>query len=203
MRNKAIFGFSMEKQSSRRRLVVAAYALLGSMVVAGWFLDRLNDTGVYVYLVAFAINYSIFGGYGPSGLIKPFSGAPNRNRTIPSSLVELQLAVAGYRPASDAGYRNDERELQRRDRVHYQAYQAICALLAAVWIIAMWEVHPPRFIPPHLLPILLYPVVLPIILLAITLPQAILLWTEPDLEPDAIAAPEPASAGIAHEPRNP
>jgi hypothetical protein len=198
MRNKRVFGLSMESRNNRRRLVVAAYALLALLAIGGWFLDRLNDTGVYAYLAAFFINYYIFGGYGPSGLIKPFSNKSQHNKPIPTSLVELQLAVAGYRSVTDGTDRNDERELQRRDRVHYQAYQAICVLLAVIWILAMWETHPPRFIPARLLPMLLYPVVLPIILLAITLPQAILLWTEPDMDVEADEEAQTAAVQSVH-----
>jgi hypothetical protein len=184
MRNTTVFGFSMEKRSHRRRLVVAAYTLLAVLAACGWMLDRFRDTGLYIYFAAFFINYYIFGGYGPSGLIRPFSGKAPR-AAVPRSLVDVRLNLAGIRTGPEpSDSRNDERELQVRDRVHYQAYQAICVLLAVIWILAMWENHPPRFIPAAVLPMLLYLIVLPMILLAITLPQAIILWTEPDMVPE-------------------
>lgn len=186
MRRTTVLGFNMERQAARRRLVVSAYALLALLVLAGWLLDRFHTTGVYVYFTAYIISYFVFGGYGPSGLIKPFNGKGPRVQPMPSSLVELQLRVTGAleNPGPDE-YRNDERELARRDRVHYQAYQGICVLLALIWFLAMWELHPPHFIPAGLLPVLLYLLALPGVLLAITLPQAILLWTEPDVESGA------------------
>jgi hypothetical protein len=52
--------------------------------------------------------------------------------------------------------------------------------------------HPPRFIPAGLLAALLYLFVLPAMLLALTLPQAIILWAQPDLEPDSQTEPPPA-----------
>jgi hypothetical protein len=189
MRNTTVFGFSMEKRSHRRRLVVAAYTLLAVLAACGWMLDRFRDTGLYIYFAAFFINYYIFGGYGPFGLIRPFTGKAPR-AAVPRSLVEVQLNLAGIRTGPEpSDSRNDERELQVRDRVHYQAYQAICVLLAVIWILAMWENHPPRFIPAAVLPMLLYLIVLPMILLAITLPQAIILWTEPDMEWEPGALP--------------
>jgi hypothetical protein len=193
MRSTTVLGFNMQGQQSRRRLVIAVYALLAAAMVAGWFLDRFRATGsIYVYFVALFINWKIFGGYGTAGLVKPFTGKGPRNQPMPSDLVELALYSTGSLPSTLAPeYRNDEREVARRDRVHYQAYQVIAILLCPIWFIAHWELHPRRFVPAGLLPILLYCIALPAILLAVTLPQAIILWTEPDsiAELDAETAP--------------
>lgn len=193
MRSTTILGFKMEKQSARRSLVVAVYLLLAILVVAGWFLDRLLETGVYIFWAAFFLNYFVLGGYGPEGLVKPFTGTGFRHRPVPSNLVELELYATGNLQNSPSEYRNDERELRRRDHVHYQAYQALCVLLAGIWLISVWTLHPPRFIPAGLLPILLYLVVFPVILIALTLPQSIVLWTEPDLDPGSEVEPAPAT----------
>lgn len=188
MRNKKIFGLSMDQRSHRRRLVIAAYTILAILLAAGWMLDRFRTTGFYIYLAAFLMNYFVFGGYGPYGLVRPFTGTAPR-QPIPRSLVEVRLNLAGIRPAPEtADSRNDERELRIRDRVHYQAYQWICALLAVVWLVAMSENGRSGFIPAALLPVLLYLIVLPGILLAVTLPQAIILWTEPDMEDETADA---------------
>lgn len=88
--------------------------------------------------------------------------------------------------------------MQLRNRVHYQAYQWICTLLAIVWIIAMWENHRPHYITAAVLPVLLYLVVLPMILLAVTLPQAIILWTEPDMEAEPDEEPAADALHTAH-----
>jgi hypothetical protein len=183
MRKTTIFGYNMQKQASRRWLVVVVYAILAGAMVVGWFLDRLHVSAYYIYFAALFANYKILGGYGAEGLVKPFTGKGPRNQPMPSDLTELQLYAAGNLASGFSDeYRNDERELQRRDRVHYQAYQWIAGLLAIIWFLANWELHPPRFVPVAMLPIVLYLVVLPAILVAITLPQAILLWTEPDME---------------------
>ncbi|MGB6134924.1 MAG: hypothetical protein WBG54_24320 [Acidobacteriaceae bacterium] len=186
MRKTTVFGYNMEKQASRRRLVAVVYAVLALSMAGCWFIDRLHVSSFYLYFfVLFFVNQKIFGGYGVQGLVKPFTGKGPRNAPMPSNLVELQLRLTGALPTPDPNpYRNDERELMRRDRAHYQAYQGIAVLLAFMWFLASWDLHPPRFIPPGLLPILLYCIALPAVLLAITLPQAIILWTEPDLAPD-------------------
>ncbi len=185
MRRTTVFGLNMASQTARRRLVVAAYTVLVLLILAGWLLDRLRTTGIYIYFAAWLISYFVLGGYGPSGLIKPFNGRAPRARPVPSSLVELQLRATGVlENLNPEEYHNDERELERRDRVHYQAYQGMCVLLALIWVLAMWELHPPHLLPTGLVPILLNLVALPSVLLAVTLPQAILLWTDPDLEPE-------------------
>ena len=193
MRRTTVLGFNMEKQIARRRLVVAVYALLAALLVLGWFLDRFGVTGsIYVYFMAMFLNWKVLGGYGPNGLVKPFNGKGPRNEPIPSNLMELELYRYGnLDPDAPDQYRNDERELGRRDRVHYQAYQVLAILLCPIWFIAQWEIRPVHFVPPHLLPILLEWIALPAVLLAVTLPQAILLWTEPDFTPDPHEEPEP------------
>lgn len=184
MDRTAVLGFNMERQSARRRLVVIVYGLLGLSLAGCWFIDRLHVSAFYLYLVVVLfVNQRILGGYGARGLLKPFHGKGPRNQPMPSNLMELELYRYGNLDrGSDEDYRNDERELARRDRVHYQAYQGICALLALMWLLASWGLHPPRFLPAGLLPVALYCVAMPAVLLAITLPQAILLWTEPDFE---------------------
>ncbi|HEY6446240.1 MAG TPA: hypothetical protein VIY53_07270 [Acidobacteriaceae bacterium] len=185
MRKTTLLGINMERQTARRRLVVAVYAFFALLILGGWRLDHLHETGIYVYFAAMLVNWRILGGYGSGGLIKPFTGKGPRNQPMPSNLVELELRAAGNLPAPDRlEYRNDERELERRDRVHYQAYQGMVGLLGCIWLFSTWQMHPPRFVRPEILPFLLYALVLPAIVLAVTLPQAILLWTEPDMEMD-------------------
>lgn len=204
MRKTTVLGINMEQQANRRRLVITVYAILAALIAAGWFLDRLKVSGYYIYFAALFANYKILGGYGAEGLVKPFTGKGPRNQPMPSNLTELQLFAAGNLTAGfPDDYRNDERDLQRRDRVHYQAYQWICGLLAILWLLSTWEVHPPHFVPAGLLPILMYLLVLPAILLAITLPQAMLLWTEPDFIAEPEDADEPNSRRAIHRNRIP
>jgi len=182
MRKTTVLGINMERRASRRRLVVAVYAIFALLLAAGWMLDRLHTSGIYIYFAAMFVNWRVFGGYGTDGLIKPFTGKGPKNAPMPSNLAELELRVAGVPIERDPDdYRNDERELARRDRVHYQAYQGVVCVLAVLWLIAMWEAHPPRFLAPGVLAILLYAIVLPTVIVAVTLPQAIILWTEPDM----------------------
>lgn len=182
MRRTTVLGLNMERRSSRRRLVVTVYAFLLACIAAGWFADRLHTSGMLIFWAAWYISLFILGGYGPRGLIKPFTGKGPRNLPMPSNLVELQLRAAGALDSSDESqYRNDERETQRRDYVHYRAYQGLMLLVAAIWLLASWAIHPPSFVSPRLMLVLVNFLALPAVILGFTLPQAILLWTEPDL----------------------
>jgi hypothetical protein len=89
--------------------------------------------------------------------------------------------------AGDMRARGDEREMHRRDHAHYRAYYAVgYGVIAALF--AGYFADPNPITP--LLPLILrtFLIKLPQILLMatiwvyITLPQAILLWTEPDME---------------------
>lgn len=186
MRKTKILGLSMETRSARRRLIVAVYALLAALLAGGWFLDQLHVTGTYVYFAAFFIGYFIFGGTGAYGLIKPFTGKGPRNPPMPSSLVELHLAITGAlpRPKPDE-YRNDERELLLRDRAHYRAYPVLFAVIVFIWVITLWT---PRMYSPALEHRLVLLLATAGILIAVTLPQALILWTEPDMEADPAPA---------------
>lgn len=186
MRKTKIFGFSMESRSARRRLVVTTYAGLAVLIAGGWFLDHLHTSSLYTYDAALLLGYFIFGGISPYGLIKPFNGKGPRNQPMPSSLVELHLAATRtLSPADAREYRNDERELQLRDRAHYRAYQVVFCLFGAVWLVSSF---PLRALEPEVRLRLLLLLATFSMMAAMTLPQAILLWTEPDMEPQPAAA---------------
>jgi len=178
----------MAPRAHRRTLVVLIYAALALAMVGLWFLDRWRITGVYMIFATILINRLLMGGYNFGGLIKPFSGkAPSRRIDPPPFLV---LGLRLYRPEPEENeYRNDERELQQRDHAHYTAYQWLAVGLAAMWLLAGWQANAPRLLAwlPGGAAIYLYGLVLGLVVVSQTLPQAILLWKEPDMaEPDPL-----------------
>ena len=97
----------------------------------------------------------------------------------------------------DMRRRGDEREMRRRDHAHFMAYRAFAYLLAGCVLIALFAGY---FGGPNLI-MTLAPLalrgflmqlpnvlVLAPFLLYATLPQAILLWTEPDMDVNPEAA---------------
>lgn len=176
----------MAPRMNRRTLVVSIYGGLAALMIGFWFVDRWQVTGIYLIVATYLVNRLFLGGYNFGGLIKPFSGKAPRRLDDPPPFLLLALRVYRPEPNEDREYSNDERELGQRDRAHYLAYQAVAASLPVIWLAANWSVHAPRLL--KWLPIsaaeLVCGLALAVALVAVTLPQAILLWTEPDMESD-------------------
>ena len=172
-------------QRSRRRIVVALiYCLLASLLIVSYIFGAWRVFSPYViWAVIFACRLFL-GGYAAGGLVKPFNGKGAKPFEMPSHLLALQLRVYPAVPgAGGEGYRSDERELSQRDRAHYRAYQVLGVSLIVPWFICSVFGDPKLFglsaaTINHLCAILL----LAVLALFLTLPQAILLWTEPDME---------------------
>ena len=126
----------------------------------------------------------IFGGQGRYGLIKAFANKPPRTEPAAVNLLKLHLDPVSAGTPESSAWMNDERELSRRDLAHYRAYQPITAAMMVILVLAAMTLHPTRWIPIALLQSLLFAVALYTTVLAITLPSAIILWTEPDVDLD-------------------
>ena len=173
-------------QRNRRRIVVAViYCLLASLLVASYIFGSWRALSPYVIWAVILACRLFLGGYTPGGLVKPFNGKAPRNSERPPNVLALQLRVYPVLPGADGeAYRNDERELRQRDNAHYRAYQVLGISLIVPWFICSVFGDPKLFgwseaTVNHLCAVLL----LAILALFLTLPQAILLWTEPDMEP--------------------
>lgn len=174
----------MAARTHRRILVVLIYACFAVLLATFWELDRWRTTGVYLIFATFVANRFFLGGYYFGGLIKPFNGkAPRPSNAAPPFTL---LALRVWKPEPpESEYRNDERELEQRDRAHYISYQVLTVALALVWLISDWMMKGTPLLAWIPIPadVLLYGFALSACVVAITLPQAILLWTEPDMEP--------------------
>ncbi len=179
-----LFGrrISMARRSRRRAMTVLIYSFLAALVIAISANSHLNDMGAYVIWGAIFACRLFLGGYAAGGLVKPFNSKGQKDWEAPPSLLSLKLRV--YQPISGlgAGYRNDERELHQRDRAHYWAYQILGVSILAPWIILAF----PKlgFLSQALAIQIGRGMLLASLALFLTLPQVILLWTEPDMEPD-------------------
>ncbi|HEY2468536.1 MAG TPA: hypothetical protein VGI45_11965 [Terracidiphilus sp.] len=173
----------MAARIHRRVLVVLIYACFAVLMTTFWLLDRWRTSGVYMIFATFLVNRFFLGGYNFGGLIKPFNGKAPRRSDAPPPFLMLALRIYKVQP-QERECRNDERELEQRDRAHYHAYQILTIAIAAMWLIADWQMKAPRLLGwiPVSPSVLLYGFVLSAAVAAITLPQAILLWTEPDME---------------------
>jgi hypothetical protein len=149
------FRIHFESRARRRWFVVLVYAVLTVLDLAMFYCNAKETTGA-----------SIIIGCG---------------------ILFVALWIVFTWLAGDQRARGDEREIYRRDHAHYLAYYFLgCGLFGALFA---GSFRGPNPIAPHL-PLALHPFLmqLPHVLLwatfflYITLPQAILLWTEPDME---------------------
>lgn len=174
----------MAARIHRRALVVSIYAGLTLLMAALWSVDRWHTSGVYMIFATILVNRLFLGGYNFGGLVKPFSGKAPRRSTFRETPI-LMLVLRVYQPApEESEYRNDEREMHLRNRAHYQAYKVLTIALIVLWLLADWKMKVPRLLAWMHVSVdgMLYGLVLMAIVAALTLPQAILLWTEPDMD---------------------
>ncbi|MFZ1014304.1 MAG: hypothetical protein WAN28_13255, partial [Terracidiphilus sp.] len=145
-----------ESRARRRWFVAFFYAVLALSVLAGFSVSAKNTTGQS----------------GVSGGLFLF----------------VVLWIVFTWVAGDMRARGDERETHRRDHAHFRAYQFFSFVLMGMLLVRSFSVPNPVAppLPLALRGILAQPNVLAVsaFLLYITLPQAILLWTEPDMDRD-------------------
>jgi hypothetical protein len=178
----------MTSQARRRRFIVLFYAAFAVLEALAWLWSPNGSEATTVMLVFTFLLGPLLGGYlshsqnvrsEDRGLVKPFEG----NQL-------LRLSQRGWLKISDPKeFRNDERDLTRRDRAHYRAY----GVLAGIITVALILFDPPVY---HAIPAvteqrIVFALLQAGYLLAFTLPAAIIIWTEPDLEPDLRDPAEP------------
>jgi len=175
---------SMAQRSRRRTMIVLIYFFIAILVIGTCASPHLNDMGVYVIWTSLFACRLFLGGNAAGGLVKPFNSKLQERSEAAPSLLALKLRVYQPVPGLGADYRNDERELHQRDRAHYWAYQILGVSILVPWITLSF----PKlgFLISHTLAIqIVRGMLLGSIALFLTLPQVILLWTEPDMEPDS------------------
>ncbi len=175
----------MASRARRRWLVALVYIGMAVIMAGCWFFDHWQGLSVILlYCTASLANSVFFGGIGFGGLIRPFN---DKSRPFIHNPPAVRLLRWGLRPVPKFNVednRNDERELHRRDHAHYGAYRALIAGISMLWLVAIWALLSPRRLDwgPMSANLVLFGAVMVILMAALTLPQAIILWTEPDME---------------------
>jgi hypothetical protein len=172
----------MTSRRRRRALVVVVYAVL--VPVAFLFIQN-PSVGHFLFLsiAVGSANRFLLGGQALGGLIKPFDGKTLKRPPVESSLDDL-IRWGFHRPQilDPKGFKNDERELLQRDHAYSVAYQTLSLVVFLMFMVLFWK-RPIAAFGFVLTPIdqLAFLIVLAFVA-AETLPQSVLLWTEPDME---------------------
>jgi hypothetical protein len=189
MKETSIFGISMTRRSRRRMLVLTVYLLLTALVTLGVALKRDNHflrPGDFVsgfnllFVLLFSgISRSIF------GQLVEQTTFPTPPREGPGSALPVSLMEYARKPLGSP----DERDLEVRNRAYFQAFRIIASYSVVLWLIYLLLNATIAQISLNLATLLLFP----LIVMTITLPQAVLLWSEPDLPaPDEELSAAPA-----------
>ena len=180
LRHTKYLGISMTLRRNRRLLVFLIYAAFVALIavhakrhaIAGF-----QDLGFLVMLGMMLTGKFAFGYLVP---MYPFS----RNAATVSTVPEVKSLM---HPERNAKFRDeerdpeppDEREIVVRNRAYYLAFNVILAYSLAVWC-AGALLTDARFVDQTTAAWGAY-AFLPVVVMALTLPQAIILWSEPDV----------------------
>jgi hypothetical protein len=156
-----------ESRARRRWFVALVYTVLAVFLLATVFLNKQEAAGAWI--------------------------------VVGCCILFVGLFIVFTWIAGDMRTRGDEREMHRRDHAHFRAYRVLgCVLLGYILIGALFAGYfrgPNPITPLAPLAVRGFLMQLPnvllmaTVLLYATLPQAILLWTEPDMD----ATPEAAT----------
>ena len=103
-------------------------------------------------------------------------------------VVRLQLAPMTAGTPEESNWKNDERELSRRNLAHYQAFQVVGVAVMVILVMATFGLRSAmglrhaEWLTVTMALNLIYAMALIGSMLVVTLPAAIILWTEPDID---------------------
>lgn len=165
----------MVSRSNRRWLVVATYGTVIVLMAAYILLlpskHMINAVNMCFVLAYLGASRVVFG-----RLVK----ATVLPEPIGGEMISLGLAETRPRRSEDDP---DEREVAIRNAAYFKAYRAV-----ALYSIALWVVSPFFFslsAPTGVRGLML--LAMPLLAMALMLPQAVVLWTEPDV-PEEVRA---------------
>jgi hypothetical protein len=173
LRTPAFLGFSMVRRNNRRLLVATTYATLVALMATIIVIFPSGRHNANVIWVCFFLAYNV--------VSRTVFGKLVKDTVIPEArggeLISLGLAPRRHRNQDEP----DEREVAIRNAAYFKAYRAL-----AVYSIAIWVASPLFFVLKAATAVRgLQLLIMPLLAMALTLPQAIVLWNEPDMPEEA------------------
>jgi len=168
-----------------RRLIVVAYWIVALCVfgIVQWKEvlrpGHLDGLGLLFPLQAIIFLPAILGGVRAGGMVKPFRGvhwAPSQQHDETQTLFGPRRPVVNSMTAADLEL--DERDLRERDRMHFYAYTIARWLILLFLALQVGAV----FLSPDWLLRAGDAAFFLLALVIWSLPQSMILWTEPDME---------------------
>jgi hypothetical protein len=163
----------MVRRSNRRLLVAMTYAsflaLMATVIIIFPSGPQMNAVWLCVFPLAYnLVSRAIFGKLVKDTVLPELGGG---------GMISLGLAPRRRRDEDGP----DEREVAVRNAAYFEAYRAL-----AMYSIALWLAWPPIFLLSASTAVrVLLLLTMPLLAMALTLPQAVVLWTEPDVPEEA------------------
>ena len=174
VRTPAVLGISMVSRDNRRLLVATTYATLLALMAAVILIlpsrSLINAALMCLILAYDVVSRAIFGRLVKDTVLPELRGG---------ELTSLGLSPKRRRSESEP----DEREVAVRNAAYFKAYRSLAVYTVAIWIASpyFFSLSPSTSVRVLLL------LTMPLLAMALTLPQAIVLWTEPDVPQEARA----------------
>ncbi len=179
---KFLFFISMETRRRRHTVVIGYYSFFAVLMIFRILFRGGPDTYAHLLPLTFYAS-AILGGLTINGPVRPFSHWQRniRDGSAYNSNPRKMQWITLFRGEPLRTERYDEHDIAMRDHAHYLAYAAlrwitILFVLFGAVVIIDWP-------PPRVAQFLLF-LSVPFCIVFFSLPQAIILWTEPDLDPD-------------------
>ena len=174
LRTPVFLGFSMVRRNNRRWLVVVTYAAFLALMAALIIIFPLarGQEGTVV-MMGFILAYNVVSRSVFGSLVKD---------TVLPEVRRGEVTSLGLTPRRRRGEDEpDERDVAVRNAAYFAAYRAVAVYSIAVWLASpmVYEVSASTALR------LIQLVTVPLVAMALTLPQAVVLWTEPDVPEEA------------------
>jgi hypothetical protein len=174
LKTPEVLGFSMVHRNHRRWLVVVTYVtFLALMAALTIILPPMRGQSGTVMMMCLILAYNVVSRGVFGGLVKD---------TVLPEVRGGEMTSLGLTPARRRGEDEpDERDVAVRNAAYFQAYRAVAVYSMVVWVASamVYEVSASTALR------LIQLVTMPLVAMALTLPQAVILWTEPDVPEEA------------------
>jgi hypothetical protein len=177
----SFLGISLRTRQRRRMLVLAYYAVVLLLIAPCIWKQKVIPGALIIQTMTLG---GFFGGIRAEGVIKPYS--EDIREPGYSGIQELNLngvRAFAVRPLLD------EREVHERDHAHYTAYRILrlsVGIMGFLYVAGM--IAAPTFVANNISNLLWI-----FIVFVLSLPQSVILWTEPEplADPDLTLVPQP------------
>jgi hypothetical protein len=168
LRTPVILGISMATRRNRRLLVAVTYAPLLALTVTLVIVPSWGKHHIWPWAAnaCFVVGFAVF-----MRLVK--QPGPLDPQSPRGAMTSLGLAPRHYRAEDEP----DERDVEVRNAAYFAAYRVLALYSVGIWVVAFLTLDLGGPVTAKVLQLFS----LPLPAMALTLPQALVLWREPDV----------------------